>query len=212
MRRRRRRDAEVLEEGDWISFGAERIWAAGYTSGGAPYGLVEGEFEGAVDASDSENAPWPNWWDARDAVHDLALQAGVVPERSVIGRIRRIGVGLSNVAFHGTVRLHNESETEVVIKLPSPDASSDRVACMRAEAALLRYLDTRALPFATARAIGEAPTRAGVAFVEEWVDGLEVDLRAARFPTKSRGSSSRGSLQPFTPSTRIPSAASLRVT
>jgi hypothetical protein len=62
----------------------------------------------------------------KDALCELARRAGVAPERSVIGRIRHVGDGLSNVVFRGAVRLRSDRETDVVIKLPAPRAKSDR--------------------------------------------------------------------------------------
>ena len=53
---------------------------------------------------------------------------------------------------------------------------------MRTEAALLRYLEAQPLPFAIPRPVGEMETAAGLATVQEYVDGLGVDLRAPRFP------------------------------
>ncbi len=33
----------------WVDFGSQRIWVVGYTSGGAPYGLTEDEFDAPFD-------------------------------------------------------------------------------------------------------------------------------------------------------------------
>jgi aminoglycoside phosphotransferase (APT) family kinase protein len=123
----------------------------------------------------------PTWADARDALRELTRQAGVPPERSGIGRLRHIGDGLSNVVFRAAVRLHGDRHTEVVIKLPTPNADTDRDEGVRAEAALLRYLHGQHLPFAIPRPLGEVQTSAGLAVVQEWVEGLEVNLRVPRF-------------------------------
>jgi aminoglycoside phosphotransferase (APT) family kinase protein len=146
-----------------------------------PYGLTAEEYEAAIDADDRERLPRPNWADARDVVCEIARQASVAPNRNTIGRIRQIGDGLSNVVFGGTVRLHEGREIELVIKLPAPHARSDRDERLRVEAALLQHLNAQRLTFAVPRPIGEVETGAGLAVVQEWVEGFPVDLRAQRF-------------------------------
>jgi hypothetical protein len=45
VRQRLGPDSEPLAEGeDWVEWGGERIWAAGFTEGGAPYGMTVTEF------------------------------------------------------------------------------------------------------------------------------------------------------------------------
>lgn len=34
-------------DSDWVEWGGELIWAAGFTSGGAPYGLLPSDFDAA---------------------------------------------------------------------------------------------------------------------------------------------------------------------
>jgi aminoglycoside phosphotransferase (APT) family kinase protein len=134
-----------------------------------------------VQAGERERLSRPNWADAKDVLCEIADRIGVVPNRHAIGRIRHIGDGLSNVVFGGTLRLHDDRETAVVIKLPAPGAEPDRDERLRMEAALLRYLTAQHPAFAVPRPLGEVETGAGLAVVQEWVDGLEVDLRATRF-------------------------------
>jgi len=42
-----RTEAEQLADGGWIEWGGELIWVAGFTSGGAPYGLRVCDFDRA---------------------------------------------------------------------------------------------------------------------------------------------------------------------
>jgi hypothetical protein len=42
-----RTEAEWSANGDWIEWGGELIWVAGFTSGGAPYGLRVCDFDRA---------------------------------------------------------------------------------------------------------------------------------------------------------------------
>ena len=44
MRRSKIRDEPVPEGQDWVEWGGELIWAMGFTSGGAPYGLTLDQF------------------------------------------------------------------------------------------------------------------------------------------------------------------------
>ena len=137
-------------------------------------------YDAAIEAGERERLPRPNWLDAKDVLCEIALRAGIAIDRGTIGRIRHIGDGLSNVVFGGTARLH-ERETDLVVKLPSPRAMPGRDDRLRKEAAVLRHLHAQRLTFAIPRPIGEIETSAGLAVVQEWVDGLEVDLRAPRF-------------------------------
>ncbi len=137
-------------------------------------------YDAAIEAGERERLPRPNWLDAKDVLCEIALRAGIAIDRRTIGRIRHIGDGLSNVVFGGTARSH-EIETDLVVKLPSPRAMPDRDDRLRKEATVLRHLHAQRLTFAIPRPIAEVETSAGLAVVQEWVDGLEVDLRAPRF-------------------------------
>jgi hypothetical protein len=48
-----------------------------------------------------EGLPRPNWADAKDVLCEIAHTCGIAIDRNTIGRIRHIGVGLSNVVFGG---------------------------------------------------------------------------------------------------------------
>ncbi|MGQ0640869.1 MAG: phosphotransferase family protein [Gemmatimonadaceae bacterium] len=177
MRRGRRPD-ETPEDDGWVVFGDQRILPMGFTEGGAPYGITEAELDEAVEL---ERRPLPNWADAKDVLCEVARRAGIPPRGAVIGRIRRIGDGVSNVVFSARIQLGTNDEIDVVIKLPAPDSAHDRDARMRAEAALLRFLRTQDLPFVVPRPLDEVETNTGLAVVQEFVEGFDVDLRAARF-------------------------------
>jgi hypothetical protein len=76
--RRRRHNGEVqrteaqgLTEDGWIEWGGELIWAVGFTSGGAPYGLRVSDFDPAdLEAMGLDVA----------ALHDAGLMA---PQHSI---------------------------------------------------------------------------------------------------------------------------------
>jgi aminoglycoside phosphotransferase (APT) family kinase protein len=117
----------------------------------------------------------PNWADARAVLRN-------VHGHDPIDRIRFIGEGLSNVVYGAWIERIPGQEEAVVVKLPSRDAEADRDERMRGEAVLLRHLCSQSLPFTVPRPLGETETHAGLAVVQEWMDGLEIDLRAPRFP------------------------------
>jgi aminoglycoside phosphotransferase (APT) family kinase protein len=120
-------------------------------------------------------SPRPNWGDAKEIVCELF-------GRDAVGRITLLGEGLSNVVYGAWIeRVGGQKET-VVVKLPSRDAEPDRDERMRAEAVVLHHLSSQSLPFSVPRPLGEVRTRTGLAVVQEWMDGLEVDLGAPRFP------------------------------
>ena len=123
-----------------------------------------------------------NWVDAKEVLIELLQTAGVPPRHGTIGRIRYVGAGLSNIVFGAEVEYPAGRKQAVVVKLPSDEASDARDVNLRAEAALLGYLCRQELPFRVPRPIAEIQTAMGLAAVQEWVDGMEVDLRPLRFP------------------------------
>lgn len=123
-----------------------------------------------------------HWFDARDVLIELLEKAGVPPSRGAIGRISYLGSGLSNIVFGTEVEYPAGRKQAVVVKLPSDDANDARDKSLRAEAALLGYLCRQPLPFRVPRPIAEIETAMGLGVVQEWVDGMPVDLRPPRFP------------------------------
>src|SRR5688572_10073784 len=177
MKKKRSRNVAPVES-DWIEWGGERIFAVDFTAGGAPIGLTAEELR-------DEPAPMgirATWADARDVLRELLRSQGVTSDRHAIGRIRFVGAGGSNVVYGASVQLAAGQEEFVVVKLPSRDANPDRDERLRMEVTLLGYLCRQALPFMVPRPFGELRTSTGLAVVQEWMNGIDVDLRADRFP------------------------------
>ena len=95
MRRKRRRDGDPLQaQYGWVDYGGERIWAVGFTEGGAPYGLTAEQYERAIDADKRERLPRPNWTDAKEALCEIArrvvrgeAQGDAAKELAVVGNV-----------------------------------------------------------------------------------------------------------------------------
>jgi aminoglycoside phosphotransferase (APT) family kinase protein len=121
-----------------------------------------------------------NWADANEVLIELLQNAGVPPSRRTIGRIRYVGSGLSNIVFGAEVEYPAGRKQAVVVKLPSDDANDGRDRSLRSEAALLGYLCNQRLPFRVPRPIAEMKTAMGLGVIQEWVDGIPVDLRRFR--------------------------------
>jgi aminoglycoside phosphotransferase (APT) family kinase protein len=121
-----------------------------------------------------------NWADAKEVLIELLQNAGVPPSRRTIGQIKCVGSGLSNIVFGAEVEYPAGRRQAVVVKLPSDDANDARDQGLRFEAALLGYLCVQPLPFRVPRPLAEIETAIGLGVVQEWVDGIPVDLR--RFP------------------------------
>jgi aminoglycoside phosphotransferase (APT) family kinase protein len=143
----------------------------GFTEGGAPFGLRH--------RSDVRM----NWADAKAVLLELLDSWGERPDRDAIGYIRRVGEGLSSRVFGTSIRRSSGREEWVVVKLPAPNADSDRDERLMREATVLRLLAAQSLPFTIPRPVGEIEVDAGLATVQEMMDGDPFDLR--RGPAES---------------------------
>src|SRR5258706_1746995 len=86
---------QILEEPrpegeEWVEFGGHLIWAAGFTEGGAPYGLTVDE----VRQMNEREEPRPEWALAKQVLRQAFLSWGVKPSEGSIGWIRFLGDGL----------------------------------------------------------------------------------------------------------------------
>lgn len=181
-KKRRSRDVSPAEP-EWVEWGGERMLVMGYTEGGAPYGLTEEEMRDLdeIDLSRRQRRHRSdvrmNWADAKAVLRALLDSWGERPERDAIGFIRRVGEGLSSRVFATTIRRFSGREESVVVKLPAPNADSDRDEQLMREATVLRHLAGQPLPFKIPRPIGEIEVDAGLATVQEMMDGDPFDMR-----------------------------------
>jgi aminoglycoside phosphotransferase (APT) family kinase protein len=153
----------------------------GFTEGGAPYGLTAEEFEhtvsGPVQQPKIDVPVRANWADAKEALYLLLEREAGRPNADVVGFLRKVGEGFSNRVFGTSIKRASGQEDWVVVKLPSPTAREDRDDHARREVAVLRYLEGQLLPFKVPRLLGGIESPCGLAIVQEWIDGMSVDLK-----------------------------------
>jgi aminoglycoside phosphotransferase (APT) family kinase protein len=176
----------LLEGDDWVEWGGERIWAAGLTPGGAPYGIGADEWRRTL-RSEGSNAGWIR---ARDVLQELVRLQCAPNCRIDLGRVVKIGTGLSRDVFAAEVTVDPDDDRlsgDYAVLLPRRDAVPGLDARVGTELRVLRALRGSALPFRFPGPLGALPDRYGLALTRELVSGIPLDLRAGRM----------GSLRPW---------------
>jgi aminoglycoside phosphotransferase (APT) family kinase protein len=100
-----------------------------------------------------------------------------------IGRVTRVGQGLSRDAFVAYVEFRDDPEAPsgpYAVFLPTRGAIDGLDARTRREAQLLHRLSNLDLPFRVPSVLGIWPDAGHLALVRSWVEGVELDLRAGR--------------------------------
>jgi aminoglycoside phosphotransferase (APT) family kinase protein len=166
------------EGDDWVEWGGERMWAAGFTEGGAPFGLTESEFRKAG----RQGSTGPGWAVAAEVLRQALVYLGAADEDAEVGWVRYLGDGLTYVTYGADCRLPDGREHPLVVRLPRPGAEGDQETEARREQHLLRHLQGVDRPFRLPRTLGVWPVEGGLAVVQEWLSGVPADLRASRFP------------------------------
>ena len=157
------------------------MWAAGTTSGGAPYGLTYPEWRQAMREGEARSG----WARALHALEGLARQRCPQATHREVGRVVHLGAGLERDAFAAelTVAPDPERISDVyVVLLPRADAGHDINRRVRRELAALGALLRVNLPFRVPRALGLWPDRHGPALARTFVPGIPLDLRAGPQP------------------------------
>ena len=114
---------------DWVEWGGESIWAAGFTAGGAPFGLTVEQFGRASARFESRSG-----WSRAKALLSWAFGACSSPDTGVeVGRIRNVGDGLYRTVYGAYVELSpdpNQLTGSWVVLLPkgTPDATARSVS------------------------------------------------------------------------------------
>lgn len=182
MARRRKREEQeepLPPEEGWVQWGGEAVWAVGETAGGAPYGLTREEFREAVE----RESPGAGWARAK-AILRRALQERAGSAAAVeVGYVKRMGRGLSRDILAAEVEVvpdpGNLSGAYAVL-LPCRDAIPGLDPRTRREAEVLARL---ALPFRVPDVLGAVPDGRQWILVRQFLDGIELDLRAGRQPS-----------------------------
>jgi hypothetical protein len=145
------------DESDLVYEGEEPIIAVGFTSGGCPYGSTLSEFRESMAVDDRRRG----WARAKLAMGRAVESLGLpVPD---VGRVRRIGHGLSRSAFLAEVDAMVEGwPRDLVALVPRRNAPARGASRVEREARLLRFLarqdfEFRVPDFAVAVPDGDEP-------------------------------------------------------
>lgn len=168
---------EPRPEGEeWVEWGGQRMWAAGFTEGGAPYGFSVDDFRQA----NEHGEPEAGWVRAKSAFRRVFQWPATEVE---VGWVRRLGEGLSRDVFAAEVEISPDPErlsgayAALIPRRGAEAAVSKRAA---REALLLRRLATTPLPFRIPRRAWPVRDGADVVLVRDALQGLPLDLRAGR--------------------------------
>ena len=175
------RDEPVPEGEDWVEWGGELIWAAGFTSGGAPYGVTEDKFRASM-MVEQRGAGWVRARRALESVFDTSATGDASVD---ISRVHRLDQGLSRTGFWADVRIDPDSDEQsgrYVVLLPNHDIESSFDARVAHEVRLLERLSKRRVSFRTPKIAGVVREAGHPVVVESFVPGIALDLRASRQP------------------------------
>ncbi len=185
MARRKRRDQRhdahsepaVFGEGDVEWCGDELIYVVGRTEAGFAYGATVAQLR----RSSEREAQGAGWARAKRVLRELLeREAGVVRD---IGRVKKIGDGLSREIFAAEVELADGRCDPYVVALPRRDADPELDERTRRELRLVAKLRGRRFPFRLPVLIGAFPDGDRLALVRRYAAGIELDLRSGRQPS-----------------------------
>lgn len=118
------------------------------------------------------------WARAKHILRELiGRELGTVRD---IGRVVRIGDGLSRDIFAAEVELATGACDSYVVALPRRDAPSDLSERTARELRLVARLRTFVFPFHLPEMVGAFPDGEHLAFVRRFAPGVMLDLRAGR--------------------------------
>jgi aminoglycoside phosphotransferase (APT) family kinase protein len=179
-RSQRQHENEPIPEGEeWVECAGRRIWAAGFTAAGFPYGLYEDEFRDASERFSGE----AGWARAKRILRTVAQQRAGASAKVEVGYVKKMGNGLSRDIFAAEVEIATSSGREVAeiaVLLPRHGCDPAIDERTRKEARLLVDLATMDLPFRVPRTFGVCADVDHLALVRSFERGVELDLRAGR--------------------------------
>ena len=170
-------EPDRLGEEEWVEWGGEWIWAVGFTSGGAPYGLTERE----VRQLEAQDQPRAGWARAKNLLQ-WAFGAYCAPDTEVdVGRVTKVGDGAYRWVYGAYVGVSPDPDgLSGAWAVLLPDRRMPPGDCKRwtQEVWILGQLARMELPFRVPAALGAFPVGGATATVRQFLDGIPVDLRA----------------------------------
>lgn len=179
------KDEPLAEGDDWVEWGGMRMWAAGFTSGGAPYGLTVKEFR----ASNEQYERDAGWARAKRAIREaIAAKYAPDPKSQIsleIGWVKKVGDGLSREIFATEVDVSSDSARcsgDYVALVPRRKAAFDSHRQASNEAWFMERLANQSQFVTIPEFVGAVRSAWGVTLVRRFVRGVPLDLRAGRMP------------------------------
>jgi aminoglycoside phosphotransferase (APT) family kinase protein len=173
-----RADEPAPDGDEWLEWCGELMWVAGWTSGGAPYGLRYEEWRDGMRIQDTR----AGWARALSILQRLAKARGGAGVEIEVGRVTKIDDGLSRDVFGAELSVRPDAEglsAFYAVLLPRrPDAGLQ--ARTRKELRLLAWLQYHDVGFRVPRPLGVAPDQDGLALAREFIPGIPLELRAGR--------------------------------
>jgi aminoglycoside phosphotransferase (APT) family kinase protein len=154
------------------------MWVADWTEGGAPYGLRHEEWREGMRLQDHR----AGWARALSILERLAKAQGGAGVEVHVGRVTKIGDGLSRDVFGAELSLRPDPEglSAVYAVLLPRGADPGLEARTRKELRLLAWLQYHEVGFRVPRPLGVAPDQGGLALAREFVQGIPLERRAGR--------------------------------
>jgi hypothetical protein len=124
----------------------------------------------------------PGWAVARRVLEAIFAKHGRVD----VGRVRKVGEGLSREVFAAFVEIEPDEERRAgayAVFLPSRTSDRGRPAGLGREAALLERIATATKSIRVPRVTATVPVDDGEAVVRPFLEGIPLDLRVGRQPT-----------------------------
>lgn len=179
-RRRRRRgdpDEPALDGLELAELGGETIHVVDWTEAGFPVGPTLAELR-----HDLEREQRGEGWARAKRLLRVALESARVGVRE-IGRVTRIGDGLSRDVYGASVEHADGSEQAYAVLLPRRDADAELSERTLREVRLVAALRGRSFPFGLPAVVGAVREGRHFALVRHFVPGVPLDLRAGRQPS-----------------------------
>jgi hypothetical protein len=157
----------------------ELYWAVDFTGAGFPIGVRVSEMR----EMDEREARRRNagWAEAKQLLRDVFSDRPDVD----IGRVIKIGEGLSHEVFAGNVEwtVHQERQSETyAVCLPSRDADPQRCERCARERLLLDHISRQTIGIRVPKIFAVVPTQRGDAIVRPYLRGIPLNFRSGTQP------------------------------